>query len=269
MGDDDMLIAVTGGTGVLGRELVAALAARGHAVRSLSRSGPVRVDLRDGSGLDEALDGVDAVIDAANAGPAKAPARAVLVDGTRRLREAESRAGVAHHVAISIVGVDRLPSGYNGVKLAQEAVVRATGVPWTIVRATQFHGLVDQYFATAARFGVLPGGALPLQPVDVREVAQVLADTVEAEPSLAITQFAGPEVVPLGELARLWRDARGRRALVLPVPARALGRSGRELAAGALTNPGAWRGRIGFAAWLRESARPVASRVGEPVGSAG
>jgi uncharacterized protein YbjT (DUF2867 family) len=273
-----MLIAVTGGSGALGRELVAALAARGHDVRSVSRSAParlpegaehVRADLLDGSGLDAALAGADAVIDAANAGPAAKPARAVLVDGTRRLLAAEARAGIEHHVAVSIVGADRVRSGYIAIKLEQEGVVREGGVPWTIVRATQFHGFVDGYLATAARFGVLPGGAMPMQPVDVREVAQVLADTVEAEPSAAVTQFAGPEILPLGELARLWRDARGRHAVVAGVPVGLLGAAGRALADGALTNPGAWRGRIGFAAWLRDQAAPLGVRGGVPVGSAG
>jgi uncharacterized protein YbjT (DUF2867 family) len=264
-----MLIAVTGGTGAIGREVVAALAARGHEVRALSRSGPIPVDLSDGSGLDAALDGVEAVIDAANAGPAKAPARAVLVDGNRRLLEAESRAGVAHHVAISIVGIDRLRSGYYGVKLEQEAVVRDGGVPWTIVRATQVHGLLDAVFAATARFGVLPGGSLPLQPVDARDLAQMLADTVDTEPWLAVARFAGPEVVPLGELARLWREARGRRALVTPFPTDLLGRVGRELAAGALTDTSAWHGRTGFAAWLRDGGAPAASPAGAAVGSTG
>jgi uncharacterized protein YbjT (DUF2867 family) len=263
-----MLIAVTGGTGAIGRELVAALAARGHEVRSLSRSGPLPIDLRDGTGLDAALDGVEAVIDAANAGPAKAAARAVLVDGNRHLLAAEARAGVAHHVAISIVGADRVRAGYHAVKLEQEAVVRDAGVPWTIVRATQFHGLLDAIFAATARFGVLPGGGLPLQPVDAREVAQMLADIVDTEPWLAIGRFAGPEVVELGELARLWREARGRRALVAPVPTGVLGRVGRELAAGALTDPSAWRGRTGFAAWLRGDGARVASPEGAPVGNA-
>jgi uncharacterized protein YbjT (DUF2867 family) len=274
-----MLIAVTGGTGALGREVVAALTARGHDVRSLSRSSParlpagvehVRADLLDGSGLGAGLAGADAVIDAANAGPAKAPARALLIGGTRRLLAAEARAGVAHHVAVSIVGADRVPYGYNRIKLEQEEVVRGGDVPWTVVRATQFHGLVDRYLGQSARFGMLPGGAVPLQPVDVREVAHVLADTVEAEPSGAITQFAGPEIVSLGELAWLWRDARNRRAVVVPVPARLLGGAGRALATGGLTNPGAWRGRIGFAAWLRDGA-PLsdAARGAAPVGSAG
>jgi uncharacterized protein YbjT (DUF2867 family) len=264
-----MLIAVTGGTGAIGREVVAVLQARGHEVRPLSRSGPVRVDLRDGAGLDAALDGAHAVIDAANAGPASAPARAVLVDGTRRLLEAEARAGVGHHVAISIVGIDRVPTAYGRIKLEQEATVRAGDVPWTILRATQFHGLVDHYLGAAARFGVLPGGALPLQPVDAREVAQALADTVEAEASRAITQFAGPEILPLGELARLWRDARGRRALVVPVPPRLLGAAGRALSDGGYTNPSAWRGRLGFAAWLREGEQTVAAPTRAAVGSAG
>ncbi len=270
-----MLIAVTGGTGTLGHEVVAALAARGHAVRSLSRHAPAdlpggvehrRVDLLSGAGLDGALDGADALIDASNGGPRRDAAAALLVDGGRRLLEAEGRAGVSHHVGVSIVGVDRVPYGYYGVKLEQESLVRRAAVPWTIVRATQFHGLLDGLFAAAARFGLLPGAPFPMQPVDAREVAQVLADTVEAEPSGAITQFAGPEVAPVGDLARTWRRETGRRALVVPVPVP--GATGRALAAGELTNPGAWSGRVSFAGWLREraGAPPAAARV--PVGRA-
>jgi uncharacterized protein YbjT (DUF2867 family) len=103
-----------------------------------------------------------------------------------------------------------------------------------------------------------------VQPVDVREVAGVVADTVEAEPSYDTTQFAGPEIVSLGELAREWRAARGRRAVVLPVPARALGERGRALDGGALTHPGAWRGRTAFATWLRDGSQPVAVAAGSP-----
>jgi uncharacterized protein YbjT (DUF2867 family) len=258
-----MNVAIVGGTGTVGAETARELTARGHDVRVLSRHAPeYRVDLKDGSGLARALAGVAVVVDASQGG------RDVLVEGTRRLLAAELAAGVRHHVGVSIVGIDRVGGRYYKAKLDQEAEIARSGVPWTIVRATQFHGFVEGYLATAARFGVLPGGAMPLQPVDVREVAQVLADTVEAEPSGAVTQFAGPEILPLGELARLWRDSRGRHAVVVPVPAGLLGSTGRALAAGALTNPGAWRGRVGFAAWLRGGATSVDARGRVAVGSA-
>jgi uncharacterized protein YbjT (DUF2867 family) len=246
-----MLIAVIGGTGTLGRAVVQELERRGHEVRALSRSAREHpVDLTTGTGLAAGLEGVRAVVDASNAGPARRAAEALLVDGNRRLLEAERAAGVAHHVAVSIVGIERVPYAYYQVKLAQEAVVRGGPVPWTIVRATQFHELVASVFERMARFGMLPGAAMPLQPVDPREVAVVLADTAEAEASGEITQFAGPECRTLRELAQTWRLETGRRALIAPVPL--VGPIGRALGAGGLTNPGAWKGRITFANWLRD-----------------
>ena len=245
-----MQVAVTGGTGTVGREAVAELSRRGHDVRVLSRRSPEHpVDLITGDGLAAALDGVDVVVDASNARPGRKAAEALLVAGTRRLLVAEQAAGVRHHVGISIVGIDRVPAGYYGVKLAQEAVVKASSVPWTIVRATQFHGMLDHIFRSMARFRVLPGAAVPLQPVDEREVAFVLADTAEAQASGAITQFVGPERRSVAELARTWRLETGRRALLVPVPL--VGAAARALRAGALTNSDARTGRTRFADWLR------------------
>lgn len=237
-----MNVAIVGGTGTVGREAVRELAARGHAVRALARRALEHpVDLTTGAGLAAALDGVDVVIDASQG------SRAVLVDGTERLLRAERVAGVAHHVGVSIVGIDRVGGRYYRAKLAQEAAIARSPVPWTIVRATQFHTLVEATFARTARLGVLPSARVPLQPVDPREVGRVLADTAEAEPSRAITQFAGPEVVHVCELARRWRASTGSRALAIPLPV------SRPLRAGALTNPGAWRGSVTFEAWLASS----------------
>jgi uncharacterized protein YbjT (DUF2867 family) len=261
-----MVVAVTGGSGTLGRAVVRELEARGHAVRALSRHSSAHpVDLTTGQGLAAALAGVDVVVDASNAGPTRKPAEAVLVGGTRRLLAAEGPAGVGHHVGVSIVGIDRVPYAYYEVKLAQEAVVRGGGVPWTIVRATQFHTEVDRRFSATARAGVLPGAGFPLQPVDPREVAEVLADTVEAEPSRATTQFAGPELLTLRELARAWRVATGRRAVIVPVPL--AGATARALRDGGLVNRGAWTGRRTFGAYVREhhgpaDRMPAGARVG-------
>jgi uncharacterized protein YbjT (DUF2867 family) len=234
-----MNIAIVGGTGTVGAEVARELSARGHTVRVLSRHAPeYPVDLSDGTGLARALAGVSVVVDASQGG------RAVLVDGTARLLAAEREAGVAHHIGVSVVGVDRVGGPYNKAKLDQEAEIARSGVPWTIVRATQFHTLLARTFAASARLGVLPSVTVPLQPVDPREVGRALADTAEAEPSLAITQFAGPEVVSAHELAQRWRESTGSHAvsLRLPVP--------HSLRAGGLTNPGAWRGKVTFDAWL-------------------
>ena len=122
--------------------------------------------------------------------------RGVLVDGTARLLRAAEEAGVRHHVGISIIGVDRVGIRYYKAKVAQEDLIRRSGVPWTIVRATQFHPYLAQDVRDE-REGAHRALSLkfPVQPVDPREVGRVLAETAEAEPLQGITQFAGPEVL--------------------------------------------------------------------------
>src|SRR5580692_950372 len=149
-------IAVIGGSGTLGAPLVATLRSRGHDVRALSRrSAEFPVDLTTGSGLDAALNGCGVVVDASNNSSARG-AGAVLVEGSRRLLEAAGSAGVGHLVCISIVGCERAPMGYYKIKTEQERLVSEGAVPWSIVRATQFHELIAWAFGAAARFGVLP-----------------------------------------------------------------------------------------------------------------
>ena len=233
------VIAIAGGTGTVGTEATRELEHRGHAVRVLSPDAPEHpVDLRDGSGLAAALDGVDVVVNAANGN------RKVLVDGTARLLRAAEEAQVRHYVGISIVGVDRVGIRYYKAKVAQEEVTQRSGVPWTILRATQFHPFVARTFANSAKFGIVPCLKFQMQPVDPREVGRVLAETAEAEPSLAITQFAGPEVVSACELARRWRLRTGSHAVPVRLPVT------RALRSGALTNPSARRGSVTFDKWL-------------------
>jgi uncharacterized protein YbjT (DUF2867 family) len=242
-----MQIAIVGGTGTVGAEAARELERRGHAVRVLSRHAPEHaVDLRDGSGLTAALDGVDVVVNAANGN------RTVLLDGTARLLRAAEEAEVHHYVGVSIVGIDRVGIRYYKAKLAQEELIQRSGVPWTIVRATQFHPFVAKTFATTARFGIVPCLRFPMQPVDPREVAGVLAETAEAEPLLAIAQFAGPEVLSGCELARRWRSRTGSHAVPVRLPVT------RALRSGGLTNPGAQRGDVTFDMWL-EAARSTAA----------
>jgi uncharacterized protein YbjT (DUF2867 family) len=153
-----MRIAVAGGTGTLGSRVAAELRSRGHEVRVLSRSAPdYPVDLLTGAGLGPALEGCDAVVDASN--NAGRQAAAVLVGGTRRLLDAEQAARVRHHVCVSIVGCDQLPVGYYAVKTDQEHLVEQGPVPWTIVRATQFHEYVSNVFGAAARWRGAAGAA--------------------------------------------------------------------------------------------------------------
>jgi len=137
-----------------------------------------RVDVSTGAGLGEALSGVRAVVDASNPRRLRDGSR-VLVGGTRRLLDAEAKAGVAHHVLISVVGVERVPLSYYRTKLEQENALRGRAPGWSIVRATQFHQLLDRLFDACAKVGILPRSRVPLQPVGCREVAIALADAVD------------------------------------------------------------------------------------------
>ncbi len=245
-----MRIAVVGATGTAGRPIAAELERLGHEVRRLSRGSEAHpVDLLSGNGLDAALEGCEAVIDASNVAGSAKKSRALLVDGGRRLLEAEERAGVGHHVCISIVGIERVPIAYYGVKQDQEEMVRAAGVPWSIVRATQFHQLIDWAFSSMARARVLPRLSAPLQPVDPVEVAAVIAAVAAGTPLRDTTTVAGPQVESLVDLARTWKEARGARALPLPIPL--LGKAGAGLRTGGLTlaSPD-HRGTVTFADWL-------------------
>lgn len=244
-----MRIAIIGGTGTLGRLVAAQLHDRGHEVRVLSRSAPeYRVDLRTGAGLAEGLRDCQAVVDASNDSSRKAAQ--LLVEGTRRLLAAEQAAGVAHHVGVSIAGCEQVPIGYFRAKAAQENVVQHGPVPWMIVAATQFHELAAATLASVARWRLMPVPGVLLQTVAAAEVAAVVADAATGPARRERLVVAGPEVATARALARTWRRATGRAAVVVPV--RWPGRIGRALRGGALTagHPDV-RGTITFAAWLQ------------------
>jgi uncharacterized protein YbjT (DUF2867 family) len=243
-----MRIAIVGGTGTLGSHVVTNLAQRGHEVRVLSRSSPdFPVDLVSGNGLDQALDGCAAVVDASNASSPKRAAE-VLVSGTGRLLAAEQRAGVGHHVCISIVGCEQVPVGYYRVKTEQEDAVERGPVPFSIVRATQFHELAGAALAAAGRYRMLPVPRMRLQTVAAAEVASAVADVAEGEPRGRV-QVAGPEVATARDLARTWQMMTGRTVVRFPLPLP--GKIGRALRDGALTAGHAdVLGTITFANWL-------------------
>ncbi|MDO8186358.1 NAD(P)H-binding protein [Conexibacter sp. CPCC 205706] len=261
-----------GGTGVLGGLVARTLLEGGDQVRLVSRSAPAAgsaaaalvaagaghhvADLRSGDGLAAALGGADAVVDAVND---PRGAKQVMVEGGGRLLAAEAAAGVGHHVAVSIVGIEQVPLAYYTAKLAQERVVTDGPVPWSLLRATQFHQLLDQAFAAAARLRLLPGGAAQVQPIDPAIVAARLADAVHAGPCGRLPQLGGPRVQTLGELAREWRAARGRRLPVVPLPWPP--RLGRALRGGSLTAPDAAVEGPAFAQWLAQPPADVAESV--------
>src|SRR5262245_4476989 len=220
---ETMTIAIVGGTGTLGRQVAAELEARGHKVRVLSRHAPeYRVDLATGDGLAPALAGCDAVVDASNSSSRK-PAR-ILVDGSRRLLEAEAAAGVKHHVCVSMVGCDQVPMSYFRVKADQERVVSQGVVPWSIVRSTQFYELVGTVIAAAGRWRVLPMPRGVLQPVACADAARVIADVAEGAPLNRRLTFAGAERREVRELARIRSEVTGHRAALAPMPVPGTGR---------------------------------------------
>lgn len=249
-----MKVAVAGGTGTLGASLVAELAARGAEVSALSRNSPAqlsegathrRVDLASGEGLAEALAGAEVVVDAANRPPNRGEE---LVAITRRLLEAAEAAGARHFLGVSIVGCDRVPMGYYRAKVAEEKAIAAAGLPWSILRASQFHQLLSWAFGAAARRRLLPTGRARIQPVDVAVPAARLADAALAEPAGRLADVAGPEVRTLTELAHTWHDARGMRLLPVRIPM--VGKIGRPLSEGAICNPEAAAGGPTFEQWL-------------------
>ncbi|MFJ4596347.1 MULTISPECIES: SDR family oxidoreductase [unclassified Kitasatospora] len=246
-------VLVTGATGVLGREVVRLLVARGVAVRGLSRrvrSGGAGVewvvgDLVTGEGVAGAVAGVEVVVDCATTVGRKD------VAAVRTLVAEAGRAGARHLLYVSIVGVDRVPIPYYRAKLACERVVRESGLGWTVLRATQFHDLLLRIFDVSARLPVfpVPGGAW-VQPVDVREVAVRVAELVGEGPAGYAPEVGGPRVRPYRELAEAYLRASGRRRVLLPV--RVPGASGRALRAGGNLTPERKVGRGTFEEVLAE-----------------
>jgi uncharacterized protein YbjT (DUF2867 family) len=247
-----MRIAVAGATGRIGRLTVEALARDGHEPVAISRA--AGVDLTTGVGLDDALKGVDAVVDASNTG---ARDEAAIVEffstATGNLLVAEAAAGVAHHVVLSIVGVDRgqrVPH-YAG-KRAQERLVADGPVPWTIVRATQFHDFAAMSAEWAVRDGVATVAPLLMQPVAFEDVAEVLASVATGAPRRARIDVAGPETQDLVDMARRTFVARGRDVRLVPTWQGIFDTTmaGEVL----LPGPDARLGRITFEDWLAAGA---------------
>ncbi|MFJ6085474.1 SDR family oxidoreductase [Streptomyces sp. NPDC092369] len=245
-----MRIAVAGGTGLVGRLVVEELTAAGQELVVLSRSRGV--DLVAGTGLDAALAAVDAVVDVSNVTTTSArKAVAFFESASRNLLDAEARAGVRHHVALSIVGIDRVGLGYYQGKLRQEEIVRSGPTPWTVLRATQFHEFAEQTLDRIPKpLAVVP--RMRTQPVAAREVAQDLVRLVLAPAQGMAPDLAGPRVEQLVDMVRRLLRARHQRRLLVPV--RLPGATGAAMTGGGQlpTGPGT-RGTQTFDAWLAEN----------------
>jgi uncharacterized protein YbjT (DUF2867 family) len=225
-------ILVTGGTGTLGGHVVPLLRAAGHDVRVLSRHDRpaqdgvefVTADLLRDDGIAPAVDGIDTVLHLAG-GPKGDD------EATRNLVRAASRAGVRHLVYISVIGADTVPLGYFRSKLGAERAVASSGLPWTTLRAAQFHDLVLTVAEKTAKLPVVPvPGGLRFQPVDSRDVAARLVDLALGAPAGRVADLAGPTVYGMGDLVRSYLAAHGKRRPFMPV--RMPGKAGRAYRAG-------------------------------------
>ncbi len=223
-------VLVTGGAGRLGSRVVKELTATGYRVRIMSRKRQppnilsttewAQADLETGQGIADAVTGIDVVVHAASS-PFK-HTRRIDVDGTRLLLEQALAAGVTHVIYISIVGIDRIQYAYYRAKLVAEALVQNSGLPWSLLRATQFHYLVDLFFQAVIKLPLvtlLPTD-LQCQSIAEREVASRLCELVAAGPRGRLPDLGGPEVLTAGEMMDSWLKLRRlhRRVLPLHVP---------------------------------------------------
>jgi uncharacterized protein YbjT (DUF2867 family) len=203
-----MKIVVIGGSGLIGKKLVSKLRERGHEVVPASPSSGVNTVT--GEGLGKALVGAQVVVDVANAPSWEDKAVLEFFETSgRNLLPAEKVAGVRHHVALSVVGTERLlASGYFRAKLAQEKLIQASSIPYTIVRATQFFEFVEAIaqFGTDAQTVRLPSAMM--QPIVSDDVAAALADVAITEPLNGMVEIAGPELIRMDELVRRFLTAR-------------------------------------------------------------
>lgn len=202
-----MKIVVIGGSGLIGAKLVKNLRGLGHEVVAASPS--LGINAVTGEGLEEALLGAQVVVDVANSPSFEDQAVMEFFEkSSRNLLAAETAAGVGHHVALSVVGTDRLlQSGYFRAKLAQEELIKGSKVPYTIIRATQFFEFVPSIAYVATEGGAVRLPSASIQPIGSDDVASALADFAIGAPVNGIVELAGPERLRLDELVRHFLNA--------------------------------------------------------------
>jgi uncharacterized protein YbjT (DUF2867 family) len=249
-------IAVTGGTGRLGSHLVEILERRGHDVVPIARS--KGIDVVSGEGLDQALAGVETIMDAATGNsPDEAAATEFFTASARNLQRTGAAAGAKRIVVVSIIGIDKFRGGYNAAKVAQEQTLLEGPLPVRIVRAAQFHEFVDQLVGWTIQDGVAYLPEMRTQLVAARVVAEALADAAE-EPEIQngrITEVAGPQELRLAEAAAALFASRGDSFEIRESRGGPLAKPGDPDAAAyaegaALPNPGAKLAGPGFEDWL-------------------
>jgi uncharacterized protein YbjT (DUF2867 family) len=247
-----MKIVVIGGTGLIGSKTVAILRQGGPEVVAASpKSG---INTITGEGLKEATAGAQVVIDLANSPSFEDKAVLEFFETSgRNLLAAEAAAGVRHHVALSIVGTDRTAdNGYFRAKVAQEKLIEASGIPYTIIRATQFLEFLDTIAATSADGNLVRLSPGLFQPIAADDVAAIVADVALAAPRSGILEIAGPERAPFNEIIARYLKAVGDPREVVSDP-EARYRGGRVEERSLVPLGEARLGRIGFDEWFRRS----------------
>lgn len=252
-------IVVIGGTGRVGKKLVEKLQLQGMEVLAASPSRGVNA--LTGEGLAEALAGCQVVVDVSNAPMFEDHAvMAFFETGTRNLLAAEQTAGVKHHVALSVVGTDRLlSSGYFRAKMAQEKLIRASSIPYTIVRATQFFEFLSAIAEAGASDGQIQMSPAMLQPIASEDVAAELAKIAVAAPLNSMVEVAGPQRLRMDELVRQYlQTKRDSRPVITSTESTYFGTPVDDTSLTAA--PNALLGPTTFAAWLAGEAaeeRPI------------
>jgi len=247
-----MKIVVIGGTGLIGSKIVPILRQAGH--EAVAASPNTGVNSITGEGLKEAMAGTQVVIDLANSPSWEDKAVLEFFETSgRNLRAAEAAAGVRHHVAVSIVGTDRTPdNGYFRAKVAQEKLVETSGIPYTIIRATQFMEFLGGIAASSAEGNVVRLSPGLFQPIAADDVAAITAEVALAAPRNGIVEIAGPERAPFNEIVARYLKAIGDpREVVRDPEARYYG--GRVEERSLVPLGEARLGRIGLDEWLRRS----------------
>lgn len=204
-----MKIVVIGGTGLIGTKVVKNLRDKGH--EAVAASPSKGINTFTGEGLTKALVGAKVVVDVANAPSWEDKAVLEFFETSgRNLLAAETAAGVGHHVALSVVGTDRLlASGYFRAKMAQENLIKASSIPYTIVRATQFFEFVSSIAQLATEGETVRLPAAMMQPIVSDDVAAAMAEAALAEPLNGTIDLAGPERIRMDELVRQFLSAKG------------------------------------------------------------
>src|SRR6266478_5529194 len=247
-----MKIVVIGGTGLIGSKVVANLKQKGHEV--LAAAPKTGINTITGEGLKEAMAGTQGVIDLANSPSFEDKAVLEFFETSgRNLLAAEAAAGVRHHVALSIVGTDRTPdNGYFRAKVAQEKLIEASGIPYTIIRSTQFLEFLGGIAAESTDGNMVRLSPGLFQPIAADDVAPIVTEVAVAAPRNGIVEIAGPERAPFSEIVARYLKAVGDPRQVVSDPeARYFGGRVEELSLVPLGE--ARLGRIGLEEWLRRS----------------